>query len=262
MNQLSFLRFPFFRNRPVSYFEKPLAPFPAMLAASCGVMVAMGAAHVFYESLPAMLVAAPFGLAAIPVWRAHCASRRKERFETQFQDMLFFLSASLSAGKSTESAFVESASYLGAQYGREKTELLMELQQFTGKLALREPIERLLADLALRTELEDIRILSEVISISRKCGGNLVEVIQQSVRVLREKMGIRREMETAWAARKLEQRILCVSPVLLILMLRGGTDSFMAPMYETMTGRLIMTLALLMIVAGYAIGARMMRQRI
>ena len=73
---------------------------------------------------------------------------------------------------------------------------------------------------------------------------------------------IRREMETAWAAKKLEQRILCVSPVLLILMLRGGTDSFMAPMYETMAGRLIMTLALMMIVAGYAIGAHMMRQRI
>ena len=249
-------------TRSAGYFDKPLAPVSAVLAGSIGVLAAMGTAHVFYACIPAMLAAAPFGLVAIPIWRARCATRRRERFEIQFQDMLFFLSSSLSAGKSTESAFVESADYLGAQYGRERTELLAELQLFSGKLALREPIERLLADLARRTELDDIRILSEVISISKRSGGNLVEVIQQSVRVLREKMGIRREMETAWASKKLEQRILGISPVLMILMLRGGTDSFMAPMYETLTGRLVMTLALMMIVAGYWLGAHMMRQRI
>lgn len=244
------------------YWTRPLRPLDMGVAGVGGVAAAAFVAQVFYASVPAMLLFAPLGMLALPWWQRRCASRRKEQFLLQYQDMLYYLSSALSAGKATESAFTETARYLSAQYGGVETDLLVELRRLSGKIAMREPIEEILADLAKRTGLEDIRSFSEVIAIGRKSGGNLVEIIQQSVRVLREKISIRREMETAWAAKKLEQRILCVSPVLLIFLLRSGTDSFMAPMYETLSGRVIMTLALLLVVAGYALGAFMMRQRL
>jgi Flp pilus assembly protein TadB len=243
-----------------SYWSRPLNLTETVLAGCVGMTLVMFAAQVFYASWTAMLLFAPLGLLAIPWWRQKRADKRREQFLMQYQDMLYYLSSAMSAGKTTESAFAEVSRYLMAQYGGTETDLLLELKRLAAKLAMREPVERILADMAARTGLEDVRQLSEVIAIGRRSGGNLVEILQQSIRVLREKIGIRREMETAWASKKLEQRILCVSPVALIFMLRSGTDSFMAPMYETAAGRLIMTLALLLIIAGYAIGAHMMRQ--
>lgn len=244
------------------YWDRPLPSGQAAVAGLAGTMSVMLVVYVFYESFTALILLAPLGLLALPVWRKRQAEKRRERFLMQYQDLLYYLSAALSAGKSAETAFVDSASHLSRQYGHADTELCHELGILSGKVGIREPLEVILSDMAERTGLEDVRRLAEVISICRKSGGNLVEVIQQSVRVLREKIHIRREMETAWASKRLEQRILCVSPVFLVLLLKVSGSGFLVPMYETLAGRFLMTVSLLLVVAGYALGAYLMRPRI
>jgi len=219
-------------------------------------------AKVFFSSLPFVLLSLPLGMIFWPVWKKHRVNKRKELFMTQYKDLLYYLSVSLSAGKSLESAFQDAAAALGTQYGHGSSDLMNELNLINSRLRLREPIEGLILELAEKTNVEDVGSLADVIGITKRTGGNLVEVMQHSVRILREKIEIRREMETSWAAKKLEQRLLCVSPVFLILIIRAGSGDFLDPLYSTMIGRLIMVTALALIIFGFLIGERLMKVKI
>ena len=249
-------------GKGLAFWNRPMAWQDVLLPAMAGAAFAGFIGYVFYSGLSAVLVAMPLGLAAVPVYGRRRAARERERFVLQFKDLLYYLSVSLSAGKSLESSLKEAARALSGQYGRDDSLLMVELASINRRLEIREPVERLLGELADKTGLEDVRSLADVVSVCRRSGGNLVEVMQQSVHILREKMEICREMETAWAAKKLEQRILCVSPMLLVLMVRMGSGDFMEPMYGTAIGRIVMTVALLMVIAGYCAGERIMRTRI
>lgn len=242
-----------------AYWRDPLPLLESLGVAGIGMVFAGLVTQVFYANLPLTLITLPAGLAAIPCWSRHKARRKRERFMLQYRDMLYYLSVSLSAGKALEQAFLDGADALSAQYGTIRCEWTLELRGMAERLQLREPVEQVLGDLAARTGLEEIRSFAEVVAISRHAGGNLAEVVRRSVRVLREKIEVQQEMETAWAAKKLEQRILCVSPVFLVLLVRAGSGDFMGPMYATVSGRFIMTLALVLIAAGYVIGERIMR---
>jgi len=246
----------------MSFWDRPMAGREIVLSLIAGIVTVGFVGYVFYSRVPAVLALLPLGFAAVPLYARKRASDEKERFLLQFKDLLYYLSVSLSAGKSLQSSLLDASISLAAQYGRSDTLLMMELSSINERLAIREPVDLLLGELADRTGLEDVRSLADVVSVCRKSGGNLVEVMRQSVRILREKMEICREMETSWAAKKLEQRLLSVSPVFLILIVRMGSGDFMEPMYGTAAGRIIMTVALLMVVAGYVVGDRMMKVRI
>jgi tight adherence protein B len=244
------------------FWTRPMGWRELFLSAAAGMAFSAAVAFVFYSDLRIVLAAAPIGLLAIPLRTRQREKKRRERFILQFKDMLYYLSVSLSAGKSLETSLSDASAALVSQYGREQTELLAELDSMNSRLRLREPVERLLAELAEKTGMEDVRSFSDVVAVCRRSGGNLVEVMQHSVRILREKMEISREMETAWASKRLEQRILCVSPVFLVLLIRLGSGDFMEPMYGTPAGRVIMTVALGLVAAGFAIGERIMKVRI
>lgn len=244
------------------FWHRPMGWIEMLLSATIGIALAATVAFVFYADIRFILAAAPFGLLAVPFRKEQRAQRKRERFILQFKDMLYYLSVSLSAGKSLESSLSDAEGALLSQYGREDTELMAELDAMNSRLGLREPVERVLSELAEKTGMEDVRSFADVVAVCRRSGGNLVEVMQHSVRILREKMEISREMETAWAAKRLEQRILCVSPVFLVLLIRLGSGDFMEPMYNTPAGRVIMTVALGLVAVGFAVGERIMKVRI
>ena len=244
------------------FWHHPMGWWELLLSAAAGMAFAATVAFIFYSDFRFVLAAVPLGLLAIPLRKQQRVQRRRERFILQFKDMLYYLSVSLSAGKSLETSLSDAAVALVSQYGSEDTELLAELDAMNSRIRLREPVERVLAELAEKTGMEDVRSFSDVVAVCRRSGGNLVEVMQHSVRILREKMEISREMETTWAAKRLEQRILCVSPVFLVLLIRLGSGDFMEPMYNTATGRVIMTVALMLVAVGFTIGERIMKVRI
>jgi len=242
-----------------AYWMERLSRQEWLCAAAVGMAFTVLVTQVFYANPWVSLSTLPAGFAAIPLWMRHKARRKRERFMLQYRDMLYYLSVSLSAGKALEQAFQDGAEALAMQYGSGRCELTLEMRAMSERLRFREPVERVLGDLASRTGLEEIGSFAEVVAIARHAGGNLAEVVRRSVRVLREKIEVQQEMETAWAAKKLEQRLLCVSPVFLVLLVRAGSGDFMAPMYGTWSGRFIMTVALALVGAGYAVGERIMR---
>ena len=72
---------------------------------------------------------------------------------------------------------------------------------------MNENIESILKDFAERSGIEEIQHFADVFGFKRT-GGNLVEIIRTTTRMISERIEIKQEIETSLAAKRQEQRIL------------------------------------------------------
>lgn len=227
------------------------------------LLIAMGFCFlvglVFYENLVLSLVLSLAGILSIPVRKKEQALRRREVLHIQFKDALYFLSVSLSAGKSLETGLMDAQRALVGVYPDQNSDILRELELMNRRILMNEPIEKAFYDLAERSGIEDIKSFADVLTISKRAGANLIEVIKNTSATIREKIEIRQEIETMISGKRLEQKILTVMPFVMILFLKSSSSDFLAPLMTTVYGRIVMTLALVMILIGQVIAQKVMR---
>ena len=140
---------------------------------------------------------------------------RNKKVAMEFQTMLKNVSSSLLAGFSLENAFVEAEKELKQMYG-EKSYMFLELQNINKKVGMNTPLEELLEDLAERTGMEDIYNFIDILSFAKRAGGNFVEIIDNTINKMWAKYETAREIDVAISAKKLEQKVMSVIPVVLL----------------------------------------------
>ena len=101
------------------------------------------------------------------------------------------------------------------------------------------PVEDLLTDLGIRSDVEDIKNFASVFAIARKMGGNMVEIVQDAADQIQEKAEVERSIETAIAAKKFEQTIMAVMPCIIIFYMQITSPGFFSQMYGTIFGIII-----------------------
>lgn len=226
------------------------------------LLLAMGALFVigliFYEDIVFSFILSLGGIIYIPIRKKEQLRRRKEILNLQFKDALYFLSVSLSAGKSLETALTDTQRALSGILGGEDYDMLRELDIMNRRILMNDPVEKVFYDLAERSEIEDIKSFADVIMISKRAGANLIEVIKNTSTTIREKVEIRQEIDTLISGKKLEQKILTVMPFFMVLFLKTSSSDFLRPLMTTVFGRIVMTLALIMILVGQLIAKKIM----
>ena len=105
--------------------------------------------------------------------------------------------------------------------------------------------KKVLIDFAVRSQIEDIKDFVDVYLTTRATGGDIQKVIASASLVIIDKMQIQREVETMMAQKQLEARIVALIPIFIILFLNIFSPDYLMPMYTTVAGRIIMTLALI-----------------
>lgn len=204
---------------------------------------------IFYENLLLSALLSVVGILYIPFRKKEQLKKRKNALSLQFKDALYFISSSLSAGKSLESAVIEASRSIRGIYPDPDCDIVAELGIMNRRLLMNDPVEKIFMDLAERSGIEDIKSFAQVIMISKRAGANLVEVIKNTSETIREKIEIRQEIETLIAGKKLEQKILGIMPFAMVLFLKTGSD-YLKPLFGTAYGRVIMTVSLIMILTG------------
>ena len=96
-------------------------------------------------------------------------------------------------------------------------------------------------DFAERSGLEDIKSFADVFLEARASGGELMKIIARTADVISEKIRIRQDILTSTASRRLEQNMMSAVPFGIVLYLEFTSRGFFDVLYETMTGRGIMT---------------------
>ena len=213
---------------------------------------------VFYQEL---LIAAAGGLACfffLPLYKESLCRRRRELMEVQFRDFLYAVASSVAAGRQLKRALEDAELTLRAIYPQDAP-LCTELAAINRSIREERGEEgALLKDLAERSGSEDIRDFVDVYVLCRQLGGDIEEVIQNTTRIMTDKMAIRREIRTLTAQKQLEGRIISVMPVLVILGLNVFSPDYLAVLYTTLAGRLIMTAALGGITAAFLLTQKLL----
>ncbi len=169
---------------------------------------------------------------------------RNKKVAMEFQTMLKNVSSSLLAGFSLENAFVEAEKELKQMYG-EKSYMFLELQNINKKVGMNTPLEEPLEDLAERTGMEDIYNFIDILSFAKRAGGNFVEIIDNTINKMWAKYETAREIDVAISAKKLEQKVMSVIPVVLLAYMKLTSAEYMSVLYGNVVGVLFMTVCLL-----------------
>ena len=169
---------------------------------------------------------------------------RNKKVAMEFQTMLKNVSSSLLAGFSLENAFVEAEKELKQMYG-EKSYMFLELQNINKKVGMNTPLEEPLEDLAERTGMEDISNFIDILSFAKRAGGNFVEIIDNTINKMWAKYETAREIDVAISAKKLEQKVMSVIPVVLLAYMKLTSAEYMSVLYGNVAGVLFMTVCLL-----------------
>lgn len=215
-------------------------------------------AYTFYHSVILALIIAPAGFLYPKMRIRMLIKKRKQELNNQFRDALYSLASSLNAGKSFEMAIKEVLNDLSLMYPNPNDYIICEFTAICRKLEMNETVEEGLIDFARRANLEDIDNFVDVFIISKRSGGNLIQVIKNTSDIIGDKILLNQEMETLLAQRRYEQRILNIMPPFLVIFLTWSTGDYMEPVFSSPAGRLIMTLALILLAAAYYISGKIM----
>lgn len=168
--------------------------------------------------------------------------RRKRALSEQFKDFLFILSTAIGAGRGMRDSIGESIPGIEGIYG-EKSILGNELKRMYKRMdAGNEEDVAVLKEFAERTGSEYIIDFAIIYSTCKTTGASLIDALNKAASVIIDKMTIENEIRAMANRKKNESMILFIMPFLVILFLNIFSPDYISPLYESLVGRLIMTI--------------------
>lgn len=222
-----------------------------------GLLLCSAVVFTFYRSFLIWLLLLPLSF-LYPCYEKRVKQKqRQNRLALEFQESALLLAASLSAGYSIENAFSVSIRELELLYGTEGL-MLMEMRRMEAQIRNNISAEQVLMEFGQRSNVEDIKNFAQVFAAARRSGGQLAEILRNTAQVLREKARMHEEIQTMTASRQLEQRIMNLLPFFLIWYMELTSPGFLDLMYETILGRMVMSVCLLIYLTAFLAAERIL----
>lgn len=232
--------------------KKENALFYAALAAS-----GLAVSYLLYRNILFAIVIIPFTRKIKGFVKQTIIRSRRRKYLTEFKDFLFMASTSIGAGHSMKDAIAESIPSLKNIYGN-KSILAGDLTKAYERMEKGgEHDISVLQDLSEASGLEDVHDFVTIYSICKTTGASLITALNKAAAVIMDKMSIDREIEELIKRKESEGLVIFAMPALIILFLNLTSPDYISPLYETIAGRIIMT-----IVAASNIGIYTIIQRI
>ena len=156
--------------------------------------------------------------------------RQFQKFTALLPDAMDLVSRALRAGHSLTAALdlvgQEIADPVGKEFRRVSEEQNLGL-----------PLRDALLNLAERVPLPDVRFLVAAMLIQRETGGNLVEVLDKTTSLLRDRIRLQGEVRIYTAQGRLTGWILCLLPVFLFFALTAINPNYTAPLLNEPAGQ-------------------------
>ena len=177
------------------------------------------------------------------LWRFF-RNRRLNKFETQLPDAFMMLSSSLQAGASLNMALEDLVRQSPAPLNQEFGLLIKRMR-------LGVNLEDALLELEKRLPLPAFVMASSAIRISREVGGNLVQTINNMAATLRRKKTMEGKIDSLTAQGRAQGVFMALLPVFLAAILSFLEPNAMRQLFTTQTGVLVLSIMLVMEVAGF-----------
>jgi tight adherence protein B len=221
------------------------------------VLGLMGFAIVRYwisDLLPA-LVAGPAAM-VIPVLVLHVKqSRRMNKFNQGLPDALDLMSRSLRAGHA-----VSAAIEIVAEEGMEP--LRSEFARVHQQQNLGLPNRDALLQLGRRVPSTDLQVVITAMLVQKETGGNLVEILERTATVLRDRLRIQGEVRVRTAQGRLTGAILCLLPVVMYGLINVANPGYTRVLIDDPVGRKMTYTGIGMIATGALLIRKIVRIKV
>ncbi len=182
----------------------------------------------------------------VPLW--FFGWRRKRRLNklvAQLPEVFELLSQALRAGHSLASAMQlvarEVPDPCGTEFGRVFHEQNLGLK-----------IEDSLRNLADRVDMLDVRLFVTAVLIQRQVGGDLAEVLDKIGHLIRERIDLFGTVQVLTAEGRLSGAVLLALPVVVLLALTQVNPDYINTLFFDPTGKMMLTVAGVMQLMGWA----------
>jgi tight adherence protein B len=206
-------------------------------------LLTFGAMWLFAPVLPVELPAAIF-LGFIPYWILRIKrSKRVNAFNAVLADTIDMLARSLRAGYSMGGAIGMVAENAPEPARTEFGEVFR--QQNLG-LPLRDALLQLLN----RYPSLDLRVLITALLVQKDTGGNLVEILERTVAVIRDRLRIQGEIRTQTAQGRLTGWILSALPVIMLILINLINPGYSRILLTDPVGRKLIYISVCLLITG------------
>lgn len=217
-----------------------------------GIMIITILGILFYRSIIGILILTPIIFCYRAMKKKQLIEERKWKLNLEFRDGITALAAALEAGYSAENAFEQAGKDLRLIYQPDSM-IYCEFNYILNQISMNITVEKALSDFAERTGIEDIQNFSEVFSIAKRTGGDLISVSKITSRMISDKIEVIRDIKTIIHAKKLEANIMKGIPLFILLYLSLSSPGFLNPLYHSIPGILVMSVLLACYFGAYLI---------
>jgi tight adherence protein B len=221
-----------------------------VLWAAVGIGVVVGLLFSVASGALVLLFVMPLAALVLAfVLPAARGAQRIRKFDDQLPDLLNELAGALRAGHGLTQALDAAAQEADAPAGP-------ELERALAEMRLGRPLEEALEGMGKRLPSAELRYVLDAVSVQRQVGGSLASLFDLVAATVQERHRFRRKTRSLTAAGRLSAWVLMALPFGLALVFSAIDPGYLAPLFDTGLGRLLVVAGLVLM----AIGALMLRR--
>ncbi|MCR4649002.1 MAG: type II secretion system F family protein [Lachnospiraceae bacterium] len=232
-----------------------LNPLEIIVSVLIWVSVSAFLAFFFYRSVIAAIIIFLFVPIFIKYVKKYLKERRNRKLEAEFKEMIRILSINLQSGNSAENAFVNTLFEMKKLYG-EKAMMTKECEVIVRGLENNVVIEDLILSLGERSANEEIADFAGIFAIAKRSGGNLKEIISDTVEVIESKIEMKREFMILISSKQFEHRIMCIIPFAIVSYIGISSPGYFDGLYGNPFGIGIMSVCLAVYLGAFIWGEK------
>ncbi|MBZ9792418.1 type II secretion system F family protein [Rhizobium sp. 3T7] len=181
---------------------------------------------------------------ALVVWRARATRMRK--FELKLPEALDVANRSLAAGHPLPAAIALVAREMPDPIG---TEFGLLSDELTYGVAL----DDALINLSNRVGVEDLNLLAISLSVQAGTGGNLVEILQNLSKTLRDRTMLKAKVKAISSEGRITAIFMSIYPFLLYAMIKTLSPTYFDPVWASGYGTIVVSVLLAVMAVGNVI---------
>lgn len=178
--------------------------------------------------------------------------RRQDLFGVQLGDALMLISNGLRAGFSFEQVLETVSKEL-------PDPISSEFSRVTRELKMGMTLESSLTSMTERMENTDLRLLTSAVLIQRQVGGNLADILDTISVTIQDRIRIKNNIKALSAQGRISGLIVGAIPIVLFLALSTINPEYMQMFYESLLGKIMLVVAVIMEVVGFIVIRKMIK---
>jgi tight adherence protein B len=190
------------------------------------------------------VLGAVVGLVAPPMALRIAARRRASKIETQLVELCELMASMLRSGYGYTQALASTAAEM-------EDPLASELIRLVDTVRLGGDVDEALEELNERLGSREFDIMATAISIQRRSGGNLSEILDGVAETIRNRQTFHRELSALTARERFSAVIVAGLPLVLVALLTLMDPGRYSLLFTDTRGQVVLGLALVMNLVGY-----------